>query len=261
MIPIRDRSKIEAFLLRDKPLHIYEIGDLDPFFWDYTAWYALPGSDAELAALVLVYSGKALPTVLAFDRENLQHLGVLLRDLCDVLPDRFHAHFSPGLNDVLADKWRFEPKGRYLMMNLMDTEPVRGVDTGGVEFFAPSDQSDLETFYEQSYPGHWFDARMLETGQYVGIRDRGSIVCAAGIHVFSPAYGVAALGNIATDLRCRRQGLGRRATARLCQSLLDQLDTIGLNVKADNLAAIGCYEGLGFAVEAEYDEFMVERTD
>ena len=145
-------------------------------------------------------------------------------------------------------------------MLLSDAGPVHREDTTGICNFGPEDQSALEAFYEQSYPGHWFDARMLETGQYAGFRDRGVIRCAAGIHVFSAAYGVAALGNIATDPECRRRGLARRATASLCQSLLDQVDTIGLNVKETNHAAIKCYEALGFTVAAEYEEFMVERA-
>jgi ribosomal protein S18 acetylase RimI-like enzyme len=132
-------------------------------------------------------------------------------------------------------------------------------NTAGVEFLQRADQSALQAFYDQSYPGNWFDPRMLETGQYVGVREAGAIRCAAGIHVFSAQYGVAALGNIATDPRARRRGLAKRATARLCQSLLEHLDTISLNVKADNIAAIRCYEALGFSVIAEYDEFMVER--
>jgi hypothetical protein len=32
---------IEAFLRRNPELHIYSIGDLDDFFWPYTAWHGL----------------------------------------------------------------------------------------------------------------------------------------------------------------------------------------------------------------------------
>lgn len=124
-------------------------------------------------------------------------------------------------------------------------------------FFWPHRQ--LEPFYGQSYPGHWFDPRMLDTGQYFGIRDAGELVCAAGIHVHSPEYGMAALGNIATRPDRRRgRGLALRATARLCQSLLSEVNVVGLNVKADNRAAIACYEKLGFKAVAEYQELMVD---
>ncbi len=83
-------------------------------------------------------------------------------------------------------------------------------------------------------------------------------MCTAGVHVYSSSYRVAALGNIATDSAWRGQGLAQRATAQLCRWLLDTVDTIGLNVNADNAAAIACYRKLGFEVAAEYDEAMFD---
>ena len=79
------------------------------------------------------------------------------------------------------------------------------------------------------------------------------------MHVYSAAYRVAALGNIATAPAHRRQGLGRAVTAAVCQSLLATVDVIGLNVLADNAAARRCYEGLGFTDVCEYDEVLLER--
>ena len=113
-------------------------------------------------------------------------------------------------------------------------------------------------FYSHSYPDNWYDPRMLETGYYVGIRREGKLVCAAGVHVYSSTYRVAALGNIATDPALRGQGLAQRATAQLCRALLTTVDTIGLNVKADNAAAIACSRKLGFEVAAEYEEAMFD---
>ena len=50
------------------------------------------------------------------------------------------------------------------------------------------------------------------------------------------------------------------ACARLCRLLLDDgIDTISLNVRADNAAAIRAYEKLGFAHAAEYVEVVLER--
>jgi predicted GNAT family acetyltransferase len=53
--------------------------------------------------------------------------------------------------------------------------------------------------------------------------------------------------------------LAKRVTARLCQSLLDQVCHIGLNVKADNLSAISCYRRLGFEPIASFGEFTIEK--
>lgn len=65
------------------------------------------------------------------------------------------------------------------------------------------------------------------------------------------------MGNIATAPSHRNRGFGRRVTARTCQSLLKYVDYIGLNVKADNRAAISCYKSLGFETIGIYGEYMI----
>jgi len=59
---LRDRGEIERLLRLDPRLHIYELGDLDEFFWPFTAWYILPDRRPEIA---LLYSGASLPVLLA----------------------------------------------------------------------------------------------------------------------------------------------------------------------------------------------------
>ena len=56
-------------------------------------------------------------------------------------------------------------------------------------------KAELGVFYRKWYPENWFDSRMLEIGQYIGIRDAGRLVSVAGIRVFSRENRVAALGN------------------------------------------------------------------
>jgi predicted GNAT family acetyltransferase len=96
---------------------------------------------------------------------------------------------------------------------------------------------------------------MLDTGRYVGIRRDGRLACVAGVHVWSPTWRVAALGNVATLPSLRGSGLATSACARLCRVLLDDgIDVVSLNVRADNAAAIRAYEKLGFTRAAEYVE-------
>ena len=73
--------------------------------------------------------------------------------------------------------------------------------------------------------------------------------CVAGVHVHSPTWGVAALGNVATLTERRGEGLARAACAALCRLLLaDGIETIALNVRADNAPALAAYSRLGFEV-------------
>ena len=254
---LHDPDEIARFAARDPLLHIYSVGDLDPFFWPHTTWYGARGSDGELEALCLLYTGMSLPTLLALGRDDAGALPRLVAALRRVLPRRFYAHLSPGVRDALGNGWRQEPHGRFLKMGLAEPSRLATVDTSGVERLGPEHLPELDALYARAYPGNWFDPRMLETGCYFGVREGGALVCAAGIHVYSPRYSVAALGNITTAPERRGRGLARRATARLCVALRETIDGIGLNVKADNAAAIACYRRLGFTEVAPYEELTL----
>jgi predicted GNAT family acetyltransferase len=78
------------------------------------------------------------------------------------------------------------------------------------------------------------------------------------VHVYSRRYRVAALGNIATHPDYRGKGYGKVVAARVCKSLLNDIDHIGLNVKTDNKGAIRCYQKLGFETVGAFGEFNVE---
>jgi ribosomal protein S18 acetylase RimI-like enzyme len=146
-------------------------------------------------------------------------------------------------------------------MLLTAPDRLQAIDTSAVVRLDRADLSALEKLLYDGNPGHWFDPWLLETNQYFGIyreSDLGvDLVAVAGIHTYSPAFGVAALGNIVTHPAWRGQGLAKQVTAALCQSLLEHVPNIGLNVRADNAVAIHVYEQIGFSIEGEYEEFML----
>lgn len=254
-VSLHDRNRIEAFLRRDTYLHLYEIGDLDDFFWQYTCWFGLRASD-DIQQIALLYIGGGLPVLLGLSNEP-DALRALLRVLLPYLPRRMHAHLSGDAIDALADDYEIVSHGPHLKMALTDPARLDGVDTSLVIPVGPAHRPALDALYAASYPGNWFDARMLETGQYFAVQRDGSLVSVAGIHVYSPRYRVAALGNITTHPDHRGQGFGAAVIARLCQSLLHTVDHIGLNVKADNVSAIAVYRKLGFTPVADYHEYSL----
>ena len=253
VITLSDRARLRAYFRRAPELHLYELGDLDDFFWPHTRWYGLEDG-GDLRAVALVYAASALPVVLAIgDRPPLAELLAAIRD---ELPARLYGHLTPGLHDALAPRYASEPHGELLKLALADRARLDGVDTGAVLRLGAEDRAEVEQFFARAYPGNWFDPRMLETGQYFGIRD-GALVAAGGVHVYSPAERVAALGNIAVAESHRGRGLGTRVTARICRSVLEAVDHVGLNVRRDNRAAIACYERLGFATIAPFEEHLL----
>ncbi len=256
-ICLHDKKEIESFFRKDVYLHIYSIGDLDNFFWPYTIWYGFKSKE-NIKAIALMYVGISLPTLLAFSNEH-DAMEELLVSIQHLLPDRFYAHLSPKLEDVLDETYDLESYGKHYKMALLDKKLISSKEYSNVECLSMKDLTSIPTLYKESYPGNWFDSRMLETNQYFGIREDKHLISISGIHVYSPLYKVAALGNITTLPTQRSKGYGRQVTARLCQSLIDEEIDVGLNVKTDNKAAISCYKQIGFEIVASYWEFMVQR--
>lgn len=257
---LTDREEIAAFLRGDTFLHLYEIGDLDDFFWPHTTWYGLRapgrGDRGDLAAVALLYRATDLPVLLALSAPPLAELAALLAAIRPGLPPRFYSHLSGDLARLLVPAYQAEPHGTHWKMALRDPARALAVNSAAAVQLTPADRPALEALYRASYPGNWFDARMLETGQYFGIREGSDLVSVAGVHVYSARHRVAALGNVTTRPDRRGRGLARFASARLISSLLATTDHIGLNVAADNAAAIACYERLGFVRIGSYEEAL-----
>ena len=257
-ICIHDKNEIETFLRGNVFLNIYSLGDLDDFFWPYTTWYALTDS-AGIRSIALIYTGGSLPCLHALaEDDKANYTEELLRCLIPILPRRFHAHLMLGSESILEEYYRLQPFGKHDKMALTDKSILAGIDTSEAEGLSMSNLSEIISLFERAYPGNYFEPRMLETKKYFGIRESGELVGVAGVHVYSTRYRVAALGNITTHPDYRGQGYGRVVTARVCKSLLSEIDHIGLNVKADNTSAIKCYERLGFEVINSYGEFEVD---
>ena len=252
VICLHDKDRIEAFLRKNVYLHIYSIGDLDDFLWQKTVWYALENR-SEIQAMVLLYAELPRATLHAMC-EQRDLMTELLRTIFDILPRRFHAHLSPGVVEAFKEECRIDSYAEFYRMALNSESLPDGIDCSQVIRLTRNDLDEMLRLYEESYPGNWFNPAMLETGQYFGIRIKNRLVSVAGVHVYSERYKVAALGNIATHPDFRGNGFGKSVIARLCQSLLEKVDHIGLNVKADNAIAVSLYEKLGFEIAGSYYE-------
>jgi ribosomal protein S18 acetylase RimI-like enzyme len=253
-ICLHDRITIASLLRRNLDMRLYELGDLDDFFWPSTTWYALEDAGV-IHEVALAYNAGDLLVFLAQVTSSPELLRMLLNSLTHILPRRFYSHVPPGMAECFTG-YTAEIHGLHEKMSLLDANHLGEFDTSAVARFTPADEPELRGFYETAYPGNWFDPRMLETGQYYGYREDGQILSVAGVHVYSPSQRVAALGNITTHPAARGRGLATIVTAQLCRELLGSVDRIGLNVRSDNPAAIACYRKLGFERVGQYEEWM-----
>ena len=102
---------------------------------------------------------------------------------------------------------------------------------------------------------------MLDAGIYFVVREAGTIVAAAGTHVMSCRWSVAAVGNVFTEPSHRGQGLGTIATSAVVAALFEEVDTVILNVAVANRAAVRVYEKLGFGhIERLYEAIATARV-
>ena len=253
IVDLDDRELLASTLRRNAAAHVYELGDLDDFDWPHTVWFGW-GSESRLEEVALLYTQPRIPVLIAIADPPARAMTELLAEITWSLPSVLYAHASPGLLETLAERYSVDDPAPHLKLALTQTDLLEQ-HALTTEILTRDDLAEISTFYDSAYPGTWFVPRMLDTGRYVGVRRDGRLACIAGVHVYSPTWRVAALGNVATLPELRGQGLARGACASLCQLLLrDGIATIALNVRADNASAIASYTRLGFEPVAEYVE-------
>lgn len=254
---IHDREELQHFFEHHIQLHLYSLGDLDDPFWKNTIWFGLRKA-GQLKEVALLYTGLSTPTLLALTHDKTA-MSTLLKLCLHLLPQNVYCHLSAGLETAFSQSYAIQSYGEHLKMGLLTPEKLSQFDTSNTVRLTRDDLTAVTDFYAASYPDNWFEPHMLDIGYTFGIRKNGVLVSVAGLHLFSKKYGVAALGGITTHPRCRGRGLATAVTVRLCQQLRDEVAHIGLNVLANNLAAVSLYRKLGFQEMATYGEFMLIR--
>ncbi len=256
---LHDRRELETFLALDPALHVYALGDLDPAYWPWTSWYGLR-RDGDLRELVLCYTALFQPAVMAFVQHSAADMAALLEAISTVLPRRFHAHLDLGVVRAARQHWDLQPFGAMKKMTLRDLPSSADSAT-----FTPLDQRhapQVRALLDAAYPGNFFEPRMLDTDGYLGHFEGDSLHAVAGLHVLSPSFGAAALGNVAVHPEHRGRGLGRSITHALCTQLRARgVEQVGLNVRADNTAAVSLYHSLGFEVVRDYLEALAVHKE
>jgi|WetSurMetagenome_2_1015567.scaffolds.fasta_scaffold15400_2 GNAT superfamily N-acetyltransferase len=253
---LHDKATIFNFLKSNPEVQLYCIGDLDDFFWPGTIWYALIEHD-EIKSLALLYTGQETPTFLLFCKEESEYSAQLISKARGYLPQFFNAHLSEGLKEGFGNQniLRYYGKGYKMVLCRKVEDPC----DPAIRRLSVSDLDQINVLLVEAYPENWFDGRMLETGKYMGYFIDGRLAGISGIHVYSPEYKVAALGNIATHSAFRGRQIAFKLTNALCHDLQKDVSLIGLNVRCDNEPAINCYKKAGFEIAGSYDECFIRN--
>ncbi len=254
---IKDKDSLYTRFVKDVFLFAYHIGDLDDFYFSDCTWYGLE-ENGEVIEVVLLYTGLKVPTLLIFG--SSEKIPYLIEEIIDKLPDCFYCHYQGDFHEFFESKYQMMFLGTHLKMKFQgELAKLSFIDTSETVPLTEDDEQNLLSFYKESYPEGYFVPYMLKSGKYYGIKVDKKIVSVAGIHVFSPFYNIAVLGNITTHPNYRGRGLAKKCTSQLLKSFNGEVDQIGLNVKKDNIIALRLYENLGFRVHATYKEAFFER--
>ena len=245
---LTNKDAIRTILRRDPAWCVYALGDLSPAMFPKTDWFtpdlSLVLKDYGTSILFAMGAGsvrEAIDSVTWPVHLQVQH------DVLETVAR--HAHVE-GTREM----WRMIWNGDRTAQAHERAVRLGEADVAGLQKLYADGAAAGES------PDFFYPA-MVTRGVFYGVYEQGDLVAAAGTHLVARDEGAAAMGNIYTRRERRGAGLGRIVTAAVMRELA-AVETVGLNVRADNAAAIHLYESLGFARHCPFYEAMaVHRRD
>ena len=239
---LTDKNEIRTLLRRDPAWSVYALGDLAPAMFAKTLWFT-----PDLALIVRDY-GTAI--LFAMGPRSVREALA-----CVAGPVHLQVH-----RDALDEVRRYAAVSALRLMWRMTWTGVRPPSPGSVTTrLGPSDVPALQTLYADGESSgespDFFFPSMLADGAFHGIYEGTALVAAAGTHLVAREEGAAAIGNVYTRRDRRGRGLARLTTSAVLGELAS-VETIGLNVRADNDAALRLYESLGFVRHCQFYEAL-----
>jgi len=244
MPPLTDRHEIRSILRRDPIWSVYALGDLAPAMFSKTQWF---GPDLTLVlrdfgTSILFTIGKRSV------REALEHATspVHLQVQRDALDEVSRHADVQDAREMWRMVWHGPPHQTERHINPQPVARLGAADVPALQqLYADGDTTgESPDFF---YPS------MVSDGVFFGFYEERRLVAAAGTHLLAREEGAAAIGNVYTRRDYRGRGLSRLVTGAVITALAG-IETVGLNVRADNAAAIRVYESLGFVRHCPFYE-------
>jgi GNAT superfamily N-acetyltransferase len=236
-----------AFLERDRLMAAYALADLDPESGDRARWWLARREGEAVACALLVEMPPFRPCFATGDSEALAEI---FREA--IREPRIIVAAPVPARLAIESVYRFDRCDRMDRM-AVDVATFRPRVSHAVVRLGPERLDDVIDLYG-SASRTYFTPRRLARELYFGVYAGRSLVAAAGTHVRSTAFGVAAVGNVLTRLSHRGRGLATSCTSAVTEAALDLHRDVVLNVRHDNGPAIAVYARLGYRTHAPFIE-------
>lgn len=238
---LTDKSQILAYLETDRLYAAYAIGDLEPGMFEQSVWAGAEEAD-RMQALALLFRGlEPPPLFLMGETDGLR--AILENVLC---PEWVYVTCREEHLSMTRDFYAWGETAPIPMWR-MALRPARFRPVGNDSVRLTSAHSDQLAELYALGGGLAFGPAQVKHGVFCGIFASDRLVAAAGTHLVSPTYSVAAVGNVFTHPDYRGRGYGTAVTGAVVAELLRQgIRDVVLNVGQDNAVAVHIYERLGF---------------
>lgn len=236
-----DKDQIRALLQRDRRWCVYALGDLTPRMFEKCQWFT-----PDLTMVLHDYG-----TCILF-----AHGTGSIREAIDRVSWPVHLQVQ---RHALEEIKRYATvTGEKHMLRMAWQRRDLPAPSGTVRLAEADAPALVRLYHDGESTGEspdFFYPAMLAHGVFFGMFEGDEIVAAAGTHLVARDEGAAAIGNVYVRRDRRDRGLGKVMTAAVLNELRG-VETIGLNVRADNAAAIRVYESLGFVRHCEFREAL-----
>lgn len=241
MPSIAGQSQIRACLQGDRRWCVYALGDLSPRMFHKCQWFT-----PDLTLVLHDYGTSILfAHGIGSIREALEHVTWPV-----------HLQVQPNALAEVA-RHAIVTNEKHMIRMAWAGGSVRVSDR--VTRLGAADVPAIERLYADGESTgespDFFYGSMVTDGVFFGVYKGEDLIAAAGTHLVSREEGAAAIGNVYVRRDRRGSGLGRAVTAAVLHELAG-IETIGLNVRADNAAAIRVYESLGFIKHCDFREAL-----
>jgi ribosomal protein S18 acetylase RimI-like enzyme len=241
---LTDKDRIRAILRQDPRWCVYALGDLTPRMFAKCQWFT-----PDLALVVHDYGTSIL----------FAHGTGSIREALDHVTSPVHLQVR---QDALDEVARLATVTHVKHMTRMAWTGGSTRVSDRVARLGTNDVPPLERLYADGESTgespDFFYPSMVTDGVFFGVYKGEELIAAAGTHLVARDEGAAAIGNVYVRRDRRGRGLGRAVTAAVIHELAG-IETIGLNVRADNTPAIRVYESLGFVRYCEFFEALAAR--